>query len=389
MKLRFLLALLVCLTAVAAHAKTVVFLGGANDSDLYSEAFAELKLPETVKLEHYCVGLDTPETIAERARAADVVVINALVIELRELAAGGGIDFAKTKLYALSSRRLPKGLPALEPPELRAYRENRRPVNFRNMAYWIINRELDAAVKFDPPQSLPEVGATHPDAGKIFPSLAAYREWAETSGRWFPGRGVVAFAVHAASINPAELALFRHLTDEFARQRLNVVVVYGDEVRLIRELLLDADGKAAVDAVLALSFKFKSGLGEPLRQAMADLDVPVFNALRLYRQTTAEWQSSVRGMNDFAVAFGFIAPEISGMIEPSLLFGNRVVKDGKGREVQEGEPFADNIRITVERLQKWVELRRKANAEKHVAIFIYNGSGGKQNIGASYLNVPR
>ncbi len=122
---------------------------------------------------------------------------------------------------------------------------------------------------------------------------------------------------------------------------------------------------------------------------MAELDVPVFNALRLYRQTTPEWRSSVRGMNDFAVAFGFIAPEISGMIEPSLLFGNRVVKDGKGREVQEGEPFFDNIRITVERLQKWIGLRRKPNADKRVAIFIYNGSGGKQNIGASYLNVPR
>ena len=36
-----------------------------------------------------------------------------------------------------------------------------------------------------------------------------------------------------------------------------------------------------------------------------------------------EWLSSKRGMNDFSIAFGFIAPEISGLIEPSLLFGSR------------------------------------------------------------------
>ncbi|MDD2404586.1 MAG: cobaltochelatase subunit CobN, partial [Victivallaceae bacterium] len=235
------------------------------------------------------------------------------------------------------------------------------------------------------------VGVTHPAAdGKIFPSVAAFREWGRQNGHFNPDNGLVALAVHSASINKSEMELFRHLTDEFERQGVNVVIVYGDEPRVIHELLLDKTGKPAVDALLALSFKFKSGLGEPLRLALKQLDMPVFNALRLYRQTTPEWQASTRGMNDFSVAFGFIAPEISGMIEPSLLFGTNSTADpATGKTVQTSEPFIENIRITAQRLKKWIGLRQKANADKHIAIFIYNGSGGKQNIGASYLNVPR
>lgn len=373
---------------LAMQAGTVVFLGSANDSDLFAAAFKRMRLPKNIQFEYYCVAVDDWAKLVDAARRADVLILSARGVELRQLAERH-VDYSKTKLYALTSRLLPKEIPALEPPELTAYRENRRPENFRNMVYWIINRELDRTVKFAPPISQPEIGVTHPAAGRVFASVAAYRQWAEADGRWHPGAGVIAFAVHAASINREELALFRYLTDECERRQLNVAVVYGDEVRVIRELLLDADGRPTVDAVLALSFKFKAGLGEPLRLGLKDLDLPVFNALRLYRQTTEEWAASPQGMNDFSVAFGFIAPEISGMIEPSLLFGSRMTTMADGRRVQTSEPFPDTIRTTVLRLKKWIGLRRKKNAEKRVAFFIYNGSGGKQTIGASYLNVPR
>ncbi len=381
--MRFLLGcvFLLCLT-LAANAASVVFLGGGNDSELFREAFVDLELPETVTFESYCVPIDSPERIRARARQADILIISGLVQELRVLAANE-IDFTRTKLYAIASNRLPEGIPALEPKEFQAYRANRRPENFRNMVRWVVNRELDSSVTFDFPLTLPELGVTHPAAGEIFSSIAEFQTWAKSSGHARSG-GTVAFAVHSGSINDGDLTLFRHLTDEFERQNLTVAVVYGDEVRLIRELLLDANGRPTVNAVLALSFKFKSGLGEELRCALADLGLPVFNALRLYRQTTPEWEDSVRGMNDFSVAFGFIAPEISGLIEPSLLFGTRVVD-----RIQEPEPFPETIRITAQRLKKWIGLQRKPNAEKRIAIFLYNGSGGKQNIGASYLNVPR
>ena len=366
-------------------AESVVFLGSASDSELFAAAFQKMRLPEKIRFEYYCANVDDPEKIDAAVRRADVLIVNARGRDVRKIAETK-VDFSRTKMYALSSRLLKKGIPVSEPPELKAYRTNSRPENFRSMVRWIVHRELDPGVKFAPPLTLPELGATHPDTDKIFRSIPEFRK---KSGLFKPDRATVAFAVHSASINRKELALFRQVTAECERQGLNAVLVYGDEVRVIRELLLDPNGKPQVDAVLALSFKFKAGLGEPLRLALKELDVPVFNALRLYRQTTPEWENSAQGMNNFSIAFGFIAPEISGLIEPSLLFGTRLKKGAGERMIQEPEAFRDAIRHTVSRLKKWTELRRKANPEKRVAIFIYNGSGGKQNIGASYLNVPR
>ena len=366
-------------------AETVVFLGSASDSELFAAAFRGLKLPEKIRFEHYCLSVDDPARVAAAVRRADVLIVNARSRDVRTVAETQ-VDFSRTRLYALSSRLLRKGVPAQEPPELKAYRANSRAENFRNLVYWVVHRELDPKVKFALPVNLPEIGITHPEMKTVFASM---EEYAAKSGRFRPDWRTVAFAVHSASLNEQELPLFREVTAECERQGLNTVLVYGDEVRVIRELLLGLDGKSRVDAVLALSFKFKTGLGEPLRQALKALDVPVFNALRLYRQTTPEWENSAQGMNNFSVAFGFVAPEISGLIEPSLLFGARIQAGPGGRKIQLPEAFPGQIRHTVSRLKQWTELRRKSNAGKRIAIFIYNGSGGKQKIGASYLNVPR
>ena len=71
----------------------------------------------------------------------------------------------------------------------------------------------------------------------------------------------------------------------------------------LADFLLDRQGRPRVDGVAAFSFKFKAGLSPALQKALADLDMPVINALTLYRQTTEQWQASPQGMNNFAVAF--------------------------------------------------------------------------------------
>ena len=380
--------LLLGLNVFSTDSASVVFLGGASDSDLLEPAFKRMRLPKMIRFSYFCHGVDEWNKIKNAVVTANVLIIDARVSNLRKLLTSG-MDFSRCRVYALSSRILRGKFPAaMEPEELRIYRANRSPENYRNLVRWIIHKELDSSVKFAPPVTIPAIGVTHPDAGKIFSSIAEYKSWAKANGHFRGNAGTVALAIHAGRMNAAEMTLFRHLTNEFERQGLNVAIVYGDEVRVIHEILLNQDGTPMVDALLALSFKFKSGLGKALSGAIRKLDLPIFNGLRLYRQTTAEWEKSVQGMNNFAVAFAFIAPEISGMIEPMLLFGNRNLKKGK-RMVQYPEPFPGMIRVAAERIKKQIELRRKLNRNKRIAIFIYNGAGGKQSIGASYMNVPR
>ena len=387
---KFLLAflLLTGLNILPSNAASVVFLDGAGDSDMLELSFKKMRLPKEIHFSFFCHGVDEWNKIKQAAAAADVLIIDARVSNLRKLLTSD-IDFSHCRVYVLSSRLLRGKFPnALEPQKIQAYRSNRRPENYRNMVLWIINRELDKSVKFAPPITIPPIGVTHPDAKKIFHSIAEYKNWAKKNGHFRENSGIVALTIHAGRMNNTELSLFRHLTKEFERQGLNIAIVYGDEVSIIHKILLDSKGKPTVDALLALSFKFKSGLGKALSQAIKKLDLPIYNGLRLYRQTTREWEKSAQGMNNFSVAFAFIAPEISGMIEPLLLFGNRNVIKGK-RKIQYAEPFPAAIKTAAKRIRKQIELRRKPNHNKHVAIFIYNGAGGKQSIGASYMNVPR
>ena len=385
---RLSLILLLLLLAVLLPGASVVYLGPASDSRLAGEVAKTLKLPSHITLEFLFTGIDPEEKIVSAARKADLLILNARSAKLREVAEKH-VDFKKTRLYAATSRLLKKEIPAQEPPEMKAYWRNRTGENFGNMLRWIIGREFKVRLKAAAATGIAACGATHPAAERHFASIPEFRKWAVRKKIWKPDAPLVALAVHQANVNKDGLALFKHLTDACEAEGLNAVIVFGDEVKVIRELLLTPEGERRADGVLALSFKFRSGLNPALAAAIRELDLPIFNVLRLYRQTTEEWRTSPRGMNDFSVAFGFVAPELSGLIEPSLVFGSRNVPSPGGGKIQIDEPFPDRIRSAAARMKQWIALRRKANREKKIALFVYNGAGGKQNIGASGLNVPR
>ena len=387
MKRFFLIFLLVFLAAFLPGA-SVIYLGPASDSRPAGEAAKTLKLPRNITIEFLFTGIDPDEKIIAAARRADLLILNARSAKLREVAETQ-VDFKKTRLYAATSRLLKKEIPAQEPPEMKAYWRNRTAENFGNMLRFIIGREFKVRMRHAAATGIAACGAAHPAAERYFASIPEFRKWAERKKIWKPGAPLVALAVHRANMNKEGLALFKHLTDACEEEGLNAVIVFGDEVKVIRELLLTPGGERLADGVLALSFKFRSGLNPALAAAIRDLDLPIFNVLRLYRQTTEEWRTSPRGMNDFSVAFGFVAPELSGLIEPSLVFGSKNVPSPGGGKIQVDEPFPDRIRSTAARMKQWIALRRKVNGEKRIALFVYNGAGGKQNIGASGLNVPR
>lgn len=373
----------------AAAERRVVFLVSAADSAPAARSFRNFELPPGIRFEYLVQGSDAGERIRAAVRAADVVIANTLVEDYRKLLETE-VDYTRTAVYVFSRTRLPERLPVREPPEIKAYRAYRCPENFRNLVRFVIHRELDDQVKFAPPVTLPATGIVHPDFEEVFENFDAYAARYREGGRFQPGRPYVAVTVYAASVTDEELRSLRRLTDALEKAGLNAFIAFGDEVGIIRKHLLAPDGTSRVAAVVGLSFKFKSALKPELAAALADLGVPVYNALRLYRQTTAEYLASPQGMNTFSVAFALIAPEISGLIEPTLLFGRRAATDPEsGREYFEDEPFAANIDRLAARIAAQAALQSKPNAEKKVAIFIYNGSGGKQSTGASYLNVPR
>lgn len=371
---------------LCGEVKRVLFLSGESNAGMAKRAFRKLELPEQIRFRMIPDASDEKQ-LREEIRKADLIIANGLIPGFRTALAESA-RLGETKIYLLGTDHLAPRIP----PRLRGkvnfpmekqvalYRGTHTAENYRNLVLYLIHKELDRNVKFAPPQIGPQIGLIDPASGRKFSSYETYRAFRgeRTSG------GRVVISIYTANSSPEDVAVLKPLVDALERRGLETAIAFGDEVKLINGFFLDRNGTARFDLVIAFTFKFKAGLGESLRQAMAKLDVPVVNALKLYRQTTPEWEKSVQGMNSFSVAFAMIAPEVSGLIEPTLLYG-RKMRDGRICEV----PMRKNIERLADRAVKWIGLRKKRNSEKRVALFFYHPEGGKQSIGASYLNVPR
>lgn len=385
--MRFLLlVMLFPVLLLAGNEKSVLFLSGESNAGRADRAFRNLELPGHIRFRLIPDASDS-RLLRTEIRKADLIIANGLIPEFRNALADSA-RLGETSIYLLGSARLAKRLPERlrgkvhfpMDPEVARYRSSPSAENYRNLVRYLVHRELDGTVSYEPPRVMEQIGLADPASGRKFSSYEAYRAFRGER----PCAGRVAVTVYAANSSREEIAALTPLTDALERRGLETTIAFGDEVQLIRRFLLDRNGASRFDLVIAFTFKFKAGLGESLKQALAQLDVPVINALKLYRQTTPEWEQSPQGMNSFSVAFAMTAPEISGLIEPVLLYG-REKRNGRIQEC----PMTGNIERLADRAAKWVALRKKRNEEKRVALFFYHPEGGKQAISASYLNVPR
>jgi cobaltochelatase CobN len=77
-------------------------------------------------------------------------------------------------------------------------------------------------------------------------------------------------------------------------------------------------------------------------------------------------------------------------VEPTVIgVKERVLAERKDIKAFIYKPVTAHVEILARRAAKWHALRQKANADKKIVLVYYNHGAGKQNIGASYLNVFR
>lgn len=129
-------------------------------------------------------------------------------------------------------------------------------------------------------------------------------------------------------------------------------------------------------------------VGGPARQdhpraieALMKLDVPYIVALPLVFQTTEEWLNSTLGLHPIQVALQVALPELDGGMEP-IVFAGRDPRTGKSHALHK------RVEQLCTRAIRWGELKRKAKAEKKLAITVFSFPPDKGNVGtAAYLNV--
>jgi cobaltochelatase CobN len=367
------------------------------DSDSYvaQQAAAGIDLPEGFRAGVFCLSdLERNPEAPSFVKGSSVIVVDVMDDDLSRYVIDNGLMQGKTVFAVRGSKDdaplAEKGFVFNE--EIADYYSHLDAANIRNMLKRAISLTVDETFAYEPVKITPEDGLYHPGGGderKIFESAEEYLKWYETRDGYDANRPWLGLMFFSTSLVEGQREAFDELIGKLERGGFNLLPAFGTDQTVIDSYFLDAKRKSRVDVVLSFSLKFYMSLNENLKKSVSDLDVPIFNAINMYSLSIDEWEKSETGIPPIDVVWTMATPEITGVAEPTPLMGKVEGRSPNGGTVYRYELIPGMTERIIPRMHNWIELRRKANAEKKIAIFYYNNSQGKQNIGASYLNVFR
>jgi cobaltochelatase CobN len=364
------------------------------DNNSYLAALAKEDLPpETGRRVQIVSASDLaarPDTVAHKLRDSSVILVDVMDNDLTVFLMDA-VDIKGKQVYALRSSQDDDALKkkgVMFDDTLALYYRHLSRENLASLLRRVIHRHLDAAVSYGEVQLRPRTGIHHPKAPDVFTDAGAFLSWQAGRPGFDPEKPGIGLLFYQSFLTPGQQEALDQIIGRLENEGFNVMGCFGNEAEVVEQFLLDSRGRSRVDLVLAFSLKFSSALTPKLAQALVKLDVPLISGISLYRETVDEWRKSPVGIGVEQVAWSMTGPEISGLIEPTVLMAKEKIEAPKtGQAVYVTAFIKENLDRLIPRLRAWVNLRHKSRGEKKVAVLFYNHHQGKQNIGASYLNV--
>ncbi len=270
-----------------------------------------------------------------------------------------------------------------------ALKEYRTNSGYTNMENWIRCAGAmlgDAYIQYAPAQApdVPKNGIYHPDAFPlIFENSTEYIEWYAEHGYNSSALtiGVISndFGQTAISFT-AEDALIRELESRGCN-----VIHTTDDVCDGNLEYFTKDGEVLVDAIISMKgFYLNYNDHEKGIEYLQDTyNVPVLKAVTDYYQSPQEYLENVNGLSSTSIPSQVTQPEIDGLTDYIWIAGRTTNEEG----VYYYEPLMSQVEWVCDRAVAWAELGDMNNSDKKVTIIYYNHEGGKNNIGASYLDI--
>ena len=235
-----------------------------------------------------------------------------------------------------------------------------------------------------PPKKKPPYGLYVPKVG-ICEDLTEYKKLIKFNSK-NPTVGVLLYGgMHFEDTKPIADALYEKFSDE-----LNFIFVYSNV-----EYNLEAVKKYFDNIDLFLNCQYfrihggpYGGEPEPTYELLQKLDVPVLIGLRTYDLDIDKWEKSNEGLDTLHTILGVTLPELDGCIEPNLIALLKTEEDLTLGKVKSIVVLEDRLTKLAKRIKNWINLRRKQNSDKKVAIITYNYPPGEENLAsAGYLDV--
>ncbi|MDW8135470.1 MAG: cobaltochelatase subunit CobN [Thermodesulfobacterium sp.] len=308
--------------------------------------------------------------------------------ELKEASLRGAQIFG---VYALGSYdEEMKNLGIQIDPEVEKYNQEGGLLNYKNLLFYLLKEKLGfQQVSYQKPFEIPELAIYDCASGNLFTSYEEFwsyqkktRSLEDLANPWI---GILFYKLNYTS---AQMEPICSISLALQKEGFNVISAWGyPSERVINEFFLEEGQKSRLNLLIAFALKV-GVIPKSLGPVLERLDVPVINVISLYRQSQAEWENSPIGLDIFERTWQIFNPELVGIIQPMVVAAKELRYDEDlQEEVVEEVSIPERIETLVKRVKAWINLQKKKNSEKRIAIIYYNYPPGKQNIGASYLKV--
>ncbi|MGM0771615.1 MAG: cobaltochelatase subunit CobN [Halobacteriota archaeon] len=250
--------------------------------------------------------------------------------------------------------------------------------NFDNMIFFLattLGDRNDLQVE-DPVGS--DSAIYHPEmpAPYFTNNISEYIEWYsnrnETEHSFDPNAPTVGLTFYS-SYYPDDMATYDQIIEKLENRGINVIACYGSSSEHVDPFFDNPETK--VDLILSTTYRSQYF-------NITELDVPVINTVLNGYMNLTQWQETSNPLPN-TYMLRLYRPETWGWIDPIMIASEEI--DSQGNDIY--VPVDSQVDWLIDRAEAQTELALKDESDKKVAIVYYNHGAGKDNIGASYLEV--
>ena len=239
------------------------------------------------------------------------------------------------------------------------------------------------------PLFYPDAALCHPEASEPFFSAQQFLEWQRKNKSKLKNGEVIILAMRSTVLGK-NMDHLNYLVRALESKGIKSCIAYsgGLDFRPALERFFDPATPGALKPSLLINSTGFSLVGGPAENkapeavvVLKKLDIPCLNLIPLSFQPVEQWRESNHGLTPLQTALSVAVTELDGTIEPLIYAGT---ESGSDRTV----PLEDEVRIITGRVQRLLRLQEKNNADKKIAIILFNFPPNLGNAGtAAYLNV--
>ncbi len=262
--------------------------------------------------------------------------------------------------------------------------------NVNNMIGALARRKFNLTVEVQSAVLPPGNALYHPEADGLFADISAYIDWYMQTGRYKPDGLWDLVVVFPAFVIESKKAPVDALVRAYEKNGINTVVWLRERRQWVENLerIIDTDPlRTRLGSITGLALKFDSVLSDRLLPVLERADVAIFNPQMLFFSDGDQWWASEQGIAPVEISMQFSVPELSGLVEPTVIGVKEKSLIEKKTQSYAYVPVKPWVWKLARRARNWHRLKQAANRRKKIALIYYNHGGGKHNIGASYLNV--